>query len=79
MSKKRGSVVAIEPSSGEILTLVSSPTFNSSLFLGEKRGENFRKLYLDPGKPLYNRAISAAYPPGSIFKLILISSNQAVD
>ena len=70
MSKKRGSVVAIEPSSGEILTLVSSPTFDSSLFLGEKRGENFRKLYLDPGKPLYNRAISAAYPPGSIFKLI---------
>ena len=70
MKNKRGSIVAIEPNTGEILCLVSSPNYNASMFIGEKRGENFRKLYLDPGKPLYNRAISAAYPPGSIFKLI---------
>jgi len=70
MINKRGSVVAIEPTTGEILCLVSSPNYNASIFLGENRGENFRKLYLDPGKPLYNRAISAAYPAGSIFKLI---------
>lgn len=70
MHNKRGSIVAIEPSTGEILCLVSSPSFDPAFFLGAKRSENFRKLYLDPGKPLYNRAISAAYPPGSIFKLI---------
>ena len=70
MKNKRGSIVAIEPATGEILCLVSSPTFDPSVFLGKKRGENFRRLYLDPGKPLYNRAVSAAYPPGSIFKLI---------
>ena len=70
MTNKRGSIVAIEPESGEILCLVSSPTFDPAVFLGKKRSENFRKLYLDPGKPLYNRSISANYPPGSIFKLI---------
>ncbi len=70
MRGKRGSIVALEPSSGEILCLVSSPTYNPSFFLGKQRGTNFRKLFLDPGKPLYNRSISASYPPGSIFKLI---------
>ena len=64
MMNKRGSIVAIEPESGEILCLVSSPTFDPAVFLGKKRSENFRKLYLDPGKPLYNRSISANYPPG---------------
>ena len=70
MRKKRGSIVAIEPNSGEILCLVSAPSYNPSMFIGKDRGLNFRKLYLDPGKPLYDRSISAAYPPGSIFKLI---------
>ncbi len=70
MSNKKGSIVAIEPESGEILCLVSSPSYNPSLFIGQERAVNFRKLYLDPGKPLYDRSITAAYPPGSIFKLI---------
>tara|TARA_Y100000994_G_scaffold159072_1_gene130392 strand:- start:31567 stop:33303 length:1737 start_codon:yes stop_codon:yes gene_type:complete len=70
MSNKRGSIVAIEPKSGEILCLVSSPTYDPSLFIGQHRATNFRKLYIDPDKPLYDRAITASYPPGSIFKLI---------
>ena len=80
MLNKRGSIVAIEPNSGEILCLVSAPTYNPSMFIGKNRGLNFRKLYLDPGKPLYDRSISAAYPPGSIFKLInaLIGLNEKV-
>jgi len=80
MSNKRGSIVAIEPNSGEILCLVSAPSYNPNMFVGKDRGLNFRKLYLDPGKPLYDRSISAAYPPGSIFKLInaLIGLNEEV-
>ena len=80
MQNKRGSIVAIEPTSGEILCLVSSPSYNPNMFVGNKRAGNFRKLYLDPGKPLYDRSISAAYPPGSIFKLInaLIALDEKV-
>ena len=70
MKDKRGSIVAIEPNSGEILCLVSSPSYDPKMFIGNNRGSNFRKLYLDPGKPLYDRSITASYPPGSIFKLI---------
>ncbi|MBL31790.1 MAG: penicillin-binding protein 2 [Flavobacteriales bacterium] len=70
MQEKRGSIVAIEPNSGEILCLVSSPSYDPKMFIGNNRGSNFRKLYLDPGKPLYDRSITASYPPGSIFKLI---------
>ena len=70
MKNKRGAIVAIEPKSGEILCLVSSPSYSPSLFVGNKRNTNFRNLYLDPGKPLYDRTISGSYPPGSIFKLI---------
>tara|TARA_B100000579_G_scaffold197867_1_gene161748 strand:+ start:33536 stop:35362 length:1827 start_codon:yes stop_codon:yes gene_type:complete len=70
MQGKRGSIVAIEPNSGEILCLVSSPSYDPNMFIGNNRGSNFRKLYLDPGKPLYDRSITASYPPGSIFKLI---------
>jgi len=80
MTNKRGSIVAIEPSTGEILCLVSAPSYNPSMFVGKDRAKNFRQLYLDPGKPLYDRSISAAYPPGSIFKLInaLIGLEEAV-
>ena len=70
MSNKQGSIVAIEPNSGEILCLVSSPTYDPALFIGHKRSENYHALYIDPGKPLFDRSISATYPPGSIFKLI---------
>lgn len=71
MQNKVGSIVAIEPSSGEILTMISSPTYDPSLMTGRKKGENYlRLLYNDSLKPLYNRAISATYPPGSIFKMV---------
>ena len=70
MKNKRGSIVAIEPNTGEILCLVSSPNYDPSLFLGDQRSTSFTNLYLNPAKPLWDRSTSALYPPGSIFKLI---------
>ncbi len=73
MQGKRGSIVAIEPKTGEILSWISSPNYDpNSLKLGNKRGENFKNLYQDTiNKPFLDRAINAKYPPGSIFKPIL--------
>lgn len=68
MVNKIGAVVAIEPSTGEILAMVSAPTFDPSILVGRERGKNYLALTKDPYKPLYDRAISAAYPPGSTFK-----------
>ncbi|MEI6311379.1 MAG: penicillin-binding protein 2 [Bacteroidota bacterium] len=68
MKNKRGSIVAIEPSTGEVLCLVSSPSFDPNLLTGRKRGENYMKLLNDPQKPLINRPLTAMYPPGSTFK-----------
>ncbi len=70
MQNKRGSIVAIEPASGEILALVTSPVFDPNMLVGRVRGENYNKLLNDPSKPLVNRAISGTYPPGSTFKMI---------
>jgi penicillin-binding protein 2 len=70
MKNKLGSIVAIEPSTGEILTLVSSPAYDPDLLVGFSRGKNFNKLVNDSLKPLYNRALMASYPPGSTFKLV---------
>ena len=69
MSNKRGSIVAIEPSTGEILCFVSAPFYDPNLLVGRVRGNNYMKLLNDPGKPLFNRALMAEYPPGSIFKV----------
>ncbi len=68
MQGKIGAIVAIEPSTGEILCLVSSPGYDPSLLVGKERGKNYASLVLDPYKPLYDRAIQGAYPPGSTFK-----------
>lgn len=69
MQNKKGAVVAIEPSTGEILTFLSSPTYDPNLMVIDKnRGENFRALQSDTLNPLFNRAVMAQYPPGSIFK-----------
>lgn len=68
MTGKRGAVVAIEPSTGEILCLVSSPGYDPRLLVGRKRGENYRLLTSDPSLPLFDRALGGAYPPGSTFK-----------
>lgn len=70
MANKKGSIVAIEPSTGEVLTFVSAPTYDPSLLVGRNRGANFQKLAGDTLEPIFNRAIRAAYPPGSTFKLI---------
>lgn len=68
MKGKTGAVVAIEPATGEILALVSSPTYDPALLVGRERGENYKMLTLDPSNPLFDRAIMAMYPPGSTFK-----------
>lgn len=68
MQGKIGAIVAIEPSTGEILALVSSPSYDPSLLVGKERGKNYRALVNDKYKPLFDRAIMAAYPPGSQFK-----------
>lgn len=80
MQNKRGSIVAIEPSSGEILAMVNSPDYDPNLLVGRVRGENYLKLLNDTLKPLYNRALQAKYPPGSTFKLVnaLIGMQEGV-
>jgi penicillin-binding protein 2 len=70
MQNKKGSIVAIEPSSGEILALVSSPAYDPNLLIGRVRTENFKKLSSDTLEPLFNRATMAQYPPGSAFKIV---------
>ena len=70
MVNKRGSVVAIEPSTGEVLALVSNPAYDPNLLTGRIRNENYRDLAKDTLKPLFNRALMAYYPPGSTFKLL---------
>lgn len=79
MANKIGAIVAIEPSTGEILAMVSSPTYDPTRLVGRERGENYHRLIADPLKPLYDRALQARYPPGSTFKpsqgLILLQEN----
>lgn len=71
MVNKRGGIVALEPSSGEILALVSMPTYNPNLMVGRERSKNFTRLYLDSiNRPLLDRGLQAQYPPGSPFKII---------
>lgn len=66
---KLGAIVAIEPATGEVLCLASSPTYDPRIMVGRDRGKNHRMLNADPMKPLLNRAIMGRYPPGSTFKL----------
>ncbi len=68
MVGKRGAVVAIEPKTGEILCMVSAPSYDPTMLVGRQRGENYQKLVKDEARPLYDRALQAAYPPGSTFK-----------
>jgi penicillin-binding protein 2 len=71
MTNKIGSIVAIEPTTGEILCLVSSPTYDPNLLVGRIRRINYTKLSEDSVYyPLFNRALMAMYPPGSTFKLV---------
>ncbi|MBD5357813.1 MAG: penicillin-binding protein 2 [Bacteroides sp.] len=68
MQNKIGAIVAIEPQTGEVLALVTSPNYDPSLLIGRERGKNYASLVSDPLKPLYDRALQGAYPPGSTFK-----------
>ena len=71
MQNKKGSIVAIEPKTGEVLCLISSPTYDPNLLVGVKRASNYKLLSEnDSLDPLFNRALMAKYPPGSIFKII---------
>lgn len=70
MQNKVGSIVAIEPSTGEILCLVTSPSYNPKLLIGRERAVNYPKLQEDSLKPMFDRALLAEYPPGSTFKLL---------
>lgn len=67
---KVGSVVAIEPSTGEILVMASSPSYDPDLLVGRDRGNNYMDLLNDKRRPLFNRAVMAFYPPGSTFKVV---------
>lgn len=80
MKNKIGSVVAIEPSSGEILGFVSSPSYNPNQLSGRDFSDNYGELSTDSLKPLFNRPLMAMYPPGSIFKIIqgLIALEEGV-
>lgn len=81
MTNKRGGIVAIEPGSGEILAMVSGPSYNPNLLVGRNRSKNFNKLYRDSiARPLFDRGLQAMYPPGSPFKTLnaLIALQEGV-
>jgi len=80
MEGKRGSIVAIEPHSGEVLAMVSAPSYATDLLTGRMRGTHYDSLLRDANKPLFNRTMRATYRPGSIFKMIqgLIAMDQGV-
>ncbi len=80
MQNKRGSIVALQPQTGEILALVSSPAYDPNLLIGRVRSKNYKALSQDTLVPLFNRALLAMYPPGSTFKLAvaLIGEQEGV-
>lgn len=71
MQNKKGSIIAIDPRTGEVLAMISSPAYDPNLLSGRKRSENFKALSEDTLKPLYNRAVMGFYPPGSTFKPLM--------
>jgi len=70
MTNKVGSIVAIDPKTGGIIAMVSSPTYNPGYLTGTERRQHFSELYTDPRLPLLNRAVNASYAPGSTFKTL---------
>jgi len=71
LAGKTGSIVAIDPATGEILALVNKPDYHPDFLVGPNRSKRYRQLLIDPSKPLYNRAIRGVYPPGSTFKPVM--------
>jgi len=80
MQHKKGSIVALDPKTGELLCLVSSPSYDPELLVGRVRNTNYVELQRDSLKPLFDRALQAQYPPGSIYKIVqsLIALQQGV-
>jgi penicillin-binding protein 2 len=80
MRNKKGSVVALDPRTGEILCLVTSPNYDPELLVGRVRNTNYGILQRDSLKPLFDRALQAQYPPGSIYKIVqsLIALEEGV-
>lgn len=80
MQNKIGSIVALDPKTGGIIAMVSSPTYNPNLLTGSERRKHFSELYRDPAFPLLNRAVNATYSPGSTFKTLqaLIGLHEGV-
>ncbi|MDY3979335.1 MAG: penicillin-binding protein 2 [Tidjanibacter sp.] len=70
MLGKVGSIIALDPASGEILVMVSSPTYDPDELMGRDRGNNYVKMLDNKRQPLFNRAVMSSYPPGSTFKLV---------
>ena len=70
MKNKKGSIVAIDPKTGQILALISSPSYNPNLLVGRERSKNYSRLLHDSLVPLMNRATMGTYPPGSTFKIV---------
>ncbi len=70
MEGKVGAVVALEPSTGEILLMANGPTYDPDALVGRERNNNYARLANDRRSPLFNRAVMAAYPPGSTFKMV---------
>jgi penicillin-binding protein 2 len=71
LANKIGSIVAIEPKTGEVLSMVTTPAYDPKLFSIKELSKNYGRLVKDPNKPLFNRAVTATYPPGSVFKLVM--------
>ena len=71
LNGKKGSIVAIEPKSGEVLAFINNPDYDPNTMVGRDRAKTFKTLLLDPQKPLYNRAVKGVYPPGSTFKTVM--------
>ena len=80
MRNKKGSIVALDPKTGGVLCMVSSPAYDPELLVGRVRNTNYVELQRDPLKPLFDRALQAQYPPGSIYKIVqsLIALEEGV-
>jgi penicillin-binding protein 2 len=80
MNNKVGAIVAIDPKTGGILAMISSPTYNPTYLTGSERRKHFSELYKDPRLPLINRTVSSYYPPGSTFKTLqaLVALHEGV-
>ncbi|WP_405208372.1 penicillin-binding protein 2 [Aquimarina sp. LLG6339-5] len=71
MKNKRGGIVALDPATGEILTLITAPSYKPELLVGRKRSPNYTRLHYDSiSRPLFDRGVKGEYPPGSPFKAI---------